>query len=128
MLQGIDKNGEMRNIRVNEDGSLPMNLEDSEAIIKVEQTSDKEVTLYSRVLTIDTLGSGVILEADRVTNIMIANYSEEADITMTIDLEDEFDVGANLALEFPMNRAIQQIGLVSTAADTKIQLVVKGVE
>ena len=63
----------------------------------------------------------------KVTVISIANYSDTADITMNVG-EKTYQIGANLAIDFPINAVIEKITLNSSAADTKIQLLVKGVE
>ena len=59
--------------------------------------------------------------------IMIANYSDTSDVTITVGSKI-YQVGAGLALELPMNVLIDNLILTSTEADTKIQLVIKGVE
>lgn len=127
MLQGITRNGEMKNVVVNDDGTLPVNLQDSgENGIKVEQTSDKEVTLKSDILTLGTTSTSITI-GKKVTSIMIANYSDEADVSIVAN-NQTYKAGANLAIEFPINANIESLTLVSSAADTKVQLVVKGVE
>ena len=127
MLQGITRNGEMKNVVVNEDGTLSVNLQDSgENGIKVEQTSDKEVTLKSDILTLGTTSTSITI-GKKVTSIMIANYSDEADVSIVAN-NQTYKAGANLAIEFPINANIESLTLVSAAADTKVQLVVKGVE
>ena len=57
---------------------------------------------------------------------MIANYSEETDVTLGIG-DNSFQIGANLAIELPINEDVTNISLSSTEDDNKIQLVVKGV-
>lgn len=127
MLQGITRNGEMKNVVVNDDGTLPVNLQDSgENGIKVEQTSDKEVTLKSDILTLGTTSTSITI-GKKVTSIMIANYSDEADVSIVAN-NQTYKAGANLAIEFPINANIDSFTLVSTVADTKVQLIVKGVE
>lgn len=124
MIQGITKNGDLKNIMVNEDGTLPVRIEGEE--IAVSQTSDIEVTLNSSILTLSQETQTVNI-GKKVTMIMIANYSETADVSMTIN-DNIYQIGSNLALELPMNLVIDSLTLSSTEADTKIQLVVKGVE
>lgn len=153
MLKGFTKNGEMINVILNEDGSVPvgmsgnMNTEvvndepidvnisnnepvpvsiDDDVEIKVTQTSDKEVTLNSSIQTLSTTATTIAIN-NKVTLIMIANYSEEADVTIAVG-NKTYQVGASLALELPMNEEITSLSLTATAADTKVQLVVKGVD
>ena len=121
MLKGIDENGNLQNVFVSEDGTLKVNLEGT-----VEQTSDKEITILSEILTVGTTATSKTINK-KVTSIMVANYSETSDTTITIG-NNEFDVGANLALELPMNEQISSFNITATEDDTKIQLVVKGVE
>ena len=42
--------------------------------------------------------------------------------------EKVLQIGANLALELPINAEIANLGITATEDSTKIQLVVKGVE
>lgn len=121
MIIGIDKKGEMKNVILNEDGSIPVKIEG-----EVQQTSDKEITLNASIQILSTEET-IISVGKKVTMIMIANYSESSDVSMTIG-ENTYQVGANLALELPMNIEIDNISLVATEADTKIQLVIKGIE
>lgn len=121
MIIGIDKKGEMKNVILNEDGSIPVKIEG-----EVQQTSDKEITLNASIQILSTEET-IISVGKKVTMIMIANYSESSDVSMTIG-ENTYQVGANLALELPMNIEIDNISLVATETDTKIQLVIKGIE
>lgn len=121
MIIGIDKKGEMKNLFLNEDGSIPVKIEG-----EVQQTSDKEITLNASVQTLST-DETVISVGKKVTMIMIANYSETSDVSIIVG-ENTYQVGANLALELPMNIEINSISLIATEANTKIQLVIKGIE
>lgn len=115
MIQGITKNGELKNILVNDDGTLPVN-----------QTSDKETTLNANISTIGTLPTDIQLNK-KVTSIDIANYSANADITITIG-EFIATIGNNIATTLPINKTVENITLVSTSENTKVQLIIKGVE
>lgn len=121
MIQGITKNGELKNVIVNDDGTLPVKIDG-----EITQTSDKEITLNASILTLST-EEQTIAVGKKVTMIMIANYSETGDVSIVVG-DKTYQVGANLALELPMNVVIDNLILSSTEADTKIQLVVKGVE
>ena len=151
MLQGTTKKGELKNVIVDDEGAIKttssdisvdesgavkavvenVNVNESGALKvevqgMVEQTSDREVVLNSSVLTIGAEATTIELNK-KVTNIMVANYSETADITINTGTS-ELQVGASLALELPINLEIATLSITSTEADTKIQLVVKGVE
>lgn len=129
MLRGVDENGNLQNVNVSEDGAVSVKLEGAsineqgEMSVKVE---DKEVTLLSEVLVVGTTATEKAINK-KVTSIMAANYSETSDITITIG-DKNYQLGANLALEFPINAEITNISIVATEASTKMQLVVKGVE
>lgn len=124
MLQGTTKNGELKNVVVNEDGSLPVNIQGEG--VSVKQTSDIEVTLKASILTLGTEQESIAI-SKKVTMIMIANYSDTSDVSIIVG-EKTYQIGSNLALEFPMNVTINNLILSATENDTKIQLVIKGVE
>lgn len=124
MMKGITKNGELKNVIVDDDGLLPVKFQGKN--VAVTQTSDKEVTLNASILTLSTTEQSITI-GKKVTMIMIANYSETADVSIIID-NTTYQVGANLALELPMNITIDSLILLSTEDNTKIQLVIKGVE
>lgn len=123
MLQGITDNGEMKNIKTNDEGILKVIMGEGSS---VETTSDKEVTLNASILTVGTVATSIAINK-KVTSIMVANYSDIADITVNAGGKD-LQVGANLALELPVNLQVENLSITSSADDTKIQLVVKGVE
>lgn len=118
MLKGIDENGNLQNVFVSEEGAVKVEIDGT-----IEQTSDKEITLLSEILTVGTTATIKTINK-RVTNIMVANYSETSDVT----INNAFKVGANLAVELPMNIDISNLSITATEDNTKIQLVVKGVE
>lgn len=159
MLKGITEKGEMKNIRVSEDGEVLTkevgtqssnigNTEDNPIPVKVisgvdipseiginnnienpipiKEIKDIETTLQAGLITVGTEAITTSIN-QKVTDISIANYSETADISMTIG-EKTYQIGANLAVDLPINAVVSDISLISTEADTKIQLVVKGVE
>lgn len=121
MLRGIDEKGNLQNVNVSEDGAVMVKM-----IGTVEQTSDKEVTLISEILTVGTTATTKTI-SKKVTSIMVANYSETSDVTIA-NGEDNLKVGANLALELPLNKEISNLNITAEEDNTKMQLVVKGVE
>ena len=145
MLKGFTENGELKNVKVTDNGELVTKSEGTQNSkienteenpvpvriiegngVEVVQTSDQEVVLNASVIMLSTEDHNVELNK-KVTVISIANYSDTADITMSVG-EKTYQIGANLAIDFPINAVIEKITLNSSAADTKIQLLVKGVE
>lgn len=127
MLKGITENGEMKNLKLTDNGELKVVLGGStEEGVAVTTTADKEVVLVSSVLTVGITATTVQV-GKKVTYIMVANYSETSDVTIGIGAKN-YQVGANLAVELPVNLEVTSLSITATEADTKIQLVVKGVE
>lgn len=122
MLTGINKNGEQKNILVTDEGKVVVKISDEEQ----ESTSQEETTLNASVQTIGTSATTIAINK-KVTQIDIANYSEEANITLTAGGVSAV-IGANIATTIKLNKQVDNISLVSTVADTKVQLVVSGVE
>lgn len=120
MLKGIDSNGDLQNVYVDEDGAIKVKIEGA-----IEQTSDKEITLLSERLTVGTTATAKTVN-EKITSIMVANYSETSDVTISIG-ESTLEIGKNLALELPINMEISNFNITATEDNTEIQLVVKGV-
>lgn len=126
MLKGITENGEMKNLKLNDNGAVKVSIEEGENGINTTSNKDREITLNASILNIGTEATSIVVNK-KVTSIMVANYSETADITLNAGGTD-LQVGANLALELPVNLQVENLSISSTEANTKIQLVVKGVE
>ena len=126
MLKGITENGEMKNVKLSENGAMKVELEVSKGGLETTSSKDREITLIASVLSIGTEEQSIVVNK-KVTSIMVANYSETADITLNAGGTD-LQIGANLALELPVNLQVENLTIVSTEDDTKIQVVVKGVE
>lgn len=130
MLKGFDKNGNVKNVLLNEDGSIPVKVVDEsggeQKPTEIIQTSDKEIVLNASILTVSTESQTIAINK-KVTTLCIANYSDSGDIAMSIG-EKTYQIGSNLAIDFPINANVDNISLSSTEADTKVQLIVKGVE
>lgn len=135
MLKGLTEKGELKNIRVSENGELLTkgvggqssnigNTEDNPVPVKV--IDEVETTLQAGVITVGTEATTISINK-KVTGLSIANYSETADITVTVG-EKQYTVGANLAIDLPINSQVTDITIVSSEADTKVQYVAKGVE
>lgn len=121
MLKGIDKNEELKNVRLSEEGYLEVKI-----VGTVEQNSDKEYTLKSQILNVGTTATSFEINK-KITDIMVANYSETSNVSITVE-EETLQVGSNLALELPINKQVNSLSVTATEDNTKIQLVVKGVE
>ena len=94
--------------------------------VQNQPEQENETTLNASIQTVGTTATTVVINK-KVTSIDIANYSETADITMTIgDLVAT--IGANIATTLVINKNITNISLTSNEESTKVQLIVKGVE
>ena len=141
MLKAINENGELKNLVTNDEGILKVevvgqgesgesnnttikNTEDNPVPVK-EIGKEKECTIKSDIVTVGTTATTVEINQN-VTSIMVANYSDEADVIINTGVAD-LKIGANLAMELPINANVTNLSITSTADDTKIQLVVKGV-
>lgn len=114
MLTGITENGEMKNVRVNEEGKL---------LIKGD--SDKnEKTLFCNVLTATTEATTQAINGTKITSVGVANYSENANLSITIG-EKTYIIGSNMAIELPINEQVNSISYQSTE-ELKFQICVKG--
>ena len=90
------------------------------------QNQEIETTLNASIQTVGTTASTIAINK-KVTSIDIANYSETANLTVTIGSLSAV-IGENLAVNIPVNKDVTNISITSTEADTKVQLIVKGVE
>lgn len=123
MLKAITENDELVNVKATKEGKLLVDIGENSG----EETSQQvETTLNASIQTVGTTAITVAINK-KVTSIDIANYSETADITITAgDLTAI--IGANIATTLVINKDVTNISLTSTVADTKVQLIVKGVE
>lgn len=125
MLQGFDENGNLKGVKVSENGEVIVKIggssegEESKVI-----TESKETTFYAGVMNIG-LEEQTIGVAKKVTEISIANYSETANVTISAD-ETNYVIAPNVALDLPINKIVSIVGLSATESDTKVQYVIKG--
>ena len=119
-MRGTTDDGEVRNVRTDNNGNLKVVMEGG------GNTEKPETVLASAVATIGTTASSISVNGN-VTTISVANYSEEADVTLTIG-QKSIVVGANIATDIPVNEEVTSISIVATAADTKVYYVIKGKE
>lgn len=119
MLKAITENDELVNVKATKEGKLLVD-------VGKEESKEIETTLNASIQTVGTTATSIAINK-KVTNIEIANYSETADITVIIgDLSAV--IGANIATTLVVNKDVTNISLTSTETDTKVQLIVKGVE
>lgn len=128
MLEGFDENGILRGARVTEDGEILVKMQggsgsDEEQIVITESN---ETTLYTGLLTLSTTEQTIGL-ANKITEISIANFSETANVTVSVD-DDDFIIASNLAVDLPINKTVSLVALSATEADTKVQYIIKGEE
>lgn len=119
-IQGVDDDGNLRNIKVDENGNIITKVESEE----VEVVEKK--TLLCNVATIGNQAT-VININKKVTKLEIANYSENANVTITIGSKT-YIVGANLVLDIIINDNVTSISLSSEEENTQIQYLVEGEE
>ena len=123
MIKAITENDELVNVKATKEGKLLVDIGESS---EEETPQEVETTLNASIQTVGTTATTVAVNK-KVSNIDIANYSETADITVVVgDLSAV--IGANIATALVINKDVTNISLTSTEADTKVQLIVKGVE
>lgn len=116
MISGVGPDGSQKNIKTNSNGNL-------EVVVSGESS---ETTLNSSVQTVGTTATSISINK-KITSIDIANYSESANVTLTIG-NTQYVIGSNIATTLTINKDVTDISLASTEANTKVQIVVKGVE
>lgn len=125
----------MQNVKVSPEGEVYVKNADGnnttvgnteENPVPIKEVKETETTLNASVQIVGTEATTIAINK-KVTQIDIANYSEEANVTLTASGISAV-IGANLATTIKLNKQVDNISLVSTAADTKVQLVVSGVE
>ncbi len=132
---GYDEEGNIQNVKVSPEGEVYVKNADGnnttvgntdENPVPVKEVKDIETTLNASIQTVGTTATTIAINK-KVTQIDIANYSEEANVTLTVGGVSAV-IGANIATTIKLNKQVDNISLVSTVADTKVQLVVSGVE
>ena len=128
MVEGFDDNGIIRGAKVTEDGELLVKMKDGSGSSEDQKviTESKETTLYAGILTLNTTEQTIGV-TKKVTEISIANYSETANVTISVD-EENFVIAPNIAADLPINKTVGIVGLSATEADTKVQYIIKGEE
>ena len=118
MLKGFDKNGNLQNVMVTEEGAILTKIAGN------ENEGGKETTLYVGVPTVG-VNEITIGVNEKISEISVANYSETANVSVSVDNKN-FTIGSELALDLPINKMIGTIGLSATEENTKVQYIIKG--
>ena len=120
-IQMQDKNGEPMVPVIGDKGGMLVEIADGE-LDTLEAT-----TLHANVMTLNTEEQSIGIGGKKVTTISIANYSETANVTVDVD-GTNYVIGPNIATDLLINKVVTTILLSATAAETKVQYVIKGVE
>lgn len=112
-IQGITEDGWLRNIKTDDDGKL---LTSGGGAIELpeETTTICEVVTEEKTYDFD----------EKISSISIANYSEEDDLILSVDTQNMI-IGANIAIDLPINFNVHSITLSSVGDEVKAQLAVK---
>ena len=127
MLKAIDEKGEMKNLRTTETGALKVALEESSGGESGETAGKVNTTLKADVLTVGTMATNVAI-GKKVTRLMLANYSETAQISVSIGTDTNYTIGANIACDLTINKHVENISITSSEDNTEVQIVVEGEE
>lgn len=119
MQIAVDENKKGIPLQTDSNGNLKVVVTDGSA-------GGSETTLNASVQAVGTTATSISINK-KVTTIDVANYSETADITLTIG-STSYVIGASIATTLTINKDVTNISLISTTAGTKVQLVIKGVE
>lgn len=125
MLKALNDNDEITNLRTSNTGALKVELQNDFSGQELEETKI-ETTLSANVQTIGTDSTTIAINK-KVTEIDIANFSENANITIVIGTLNAV-IGPCITTTLKINKDVTNISLSSTEADTKVQVIVKGEE
>ncbi len=135
MMTGVTDKNDLKNVKVTDDGAVKVSLGASataesgalKVVIEESKVVEKtETTLKVAVLEVGLEATNIEIGKE-VTEIEIANYSDSADINLTIE-NLEATVGKNLATSIPINKTVSNISITATKDNTQVQIIVKGVE
>lgn len=119
MLQAINSKDDLVNVRATDTGAIKVVLEEG-------SIQGVETTLDARVQIVGTEAVTIAVNK-KITSIDIANYSETADLILTAD-DLSATIGNSVATSLAINKIVDNITLVSTQSNTKVQIIIKGVE
>ena len=119
MQIAVDENKQGRPLNTDNNGNLKVVVTDGSA-------SSTETTLNASIQTVGTTATSISINK-KVTTIDVANYSESANVTLGVG-NASYVIGSSVATTLTINKDVTTISLTATEADTKVQLVIKGVE
>lgn len=120
-IQMQNKNGEPMVPVIGEKGGMLVEIADGE-LDTLEAT-----TLFANVMAANIEEQTIGVGGKKVTTIGIANYGEEAKVTIDVDGKS-FVIGPNVATELLINKVVTTVGISATADGTNVQYVIKGIE
>ena len=131
MMNGFKDNGEMTSPSYDNNGNLKVKVDE----IKVNNDNNNPVP--TRVINLErliamntaivgTIATEISINATKVTDIELANYSEDVDVAVTIG-NNTYTLGAGLAVNVPVNENINSISFATSLNTAKIAYVIKGV-
>lgn len=94
--------------------------------VTITDQAEVETTISAGIQTVGTTASSISINK-KVTEIDIANFSETATVTLTIG-NDSYVIGSSIATTLKINKTLTSISIVASAANTDVQLIIKGVE
>ena len=113
-----------------EDGVPVVPVAGDDGALKVEVVSGGAsgvtTTLYSNLVTAGAEAESIAVNK-KVTAIMVANYSETADVTVAL-AGKTFVVGSGIATTFAINKQVTNVEVTATEEGTKAQVIIEGVE
>lgn len=133
-IQGVDTEGNLKNIKVNENGEMMTS--GSTSIAGVNPTEDGKLpvdigervitTLMCDIATVEIEATSVEINK-KVTKIELANYSDTAKVTVNVGSKSMV-IGSNLVVELLFNEDITTMELSSTEEGVEVQYLVEGEE
>ena len=114
-IQGVDINGNLRNIRVDENGALK---------ISGGETNGK--TLMCDVVVVGTENTSIAINK-KVTKIELANYAESSKLTAHVG-DKVFKIAPNMVVDIIVGDIVESIELLSEEEGTQVQYIVEGEE
>ena len=117
-IQGVTEDGVLKNIRVNSEGKLLVDLSG------LTNSQEQEHTVAANTMTLNTEEQSIQIEED-ITKISIANFSETANIIATVETK-EFVIGPGIVVDLRLNIAAgSSITVRSTEENVLMQYILE---
>ena len=117
---GYDEEGNMQNVKVSKDGEVYVKTTESQGTsttttvgntdtnpVPVKEIKETETTLNASIQTVGITATTIAINK-KVTQIDIANYSEEANVTLSAGGVSAV-IGANIATTIKLNKQVENI-------------------